>query len=66
MSGEIQVIRKYKGVKIMSIKCDYPSYSSSFHTKNGLIHLIGIRKLRCIKKLIDSILEEEQLQEADK
>lgn len=55
----MKITRKYKGHLITSDKCSYPTYSSEFYVKDGLIHLLGIKKLKTIKKLIDIILDDE-------
>lgn len=55
--------RSYKGVGIRSTEGTYKTYSASFYVTSGLIHLLGVKKLKTIKKLIDTVLEDEELKE---
>lgn len=61
MSGEIYIRRKYKGVVIKSQKCPCPNYSTEFFSNKGYVYLMGIRKLKTIKKMIDLIIEDQGL-----
>ena len=61
MSDEQYVRREYHGVIISSQKCPCSSYSTEFMSKKGYVYLMGIRKLKTIKKLIDQIIEDQGL-----
>ena len=63
MSGEHCIRRKYKGVIISSPKCSFPSYSTEFMSNDGYVYLMGVRKLKTIKKLIDQVLEDQGLRD---
>ena len=65
MSGEQYIRRKYRGVVISSQKCPCPSYSTEFMSKKGYVYLMGIRKLKTIKKLIDQVLEDQPKEQGD-